>query len=63
MAPYCSHEVEDSINDLIGQDPEMGTKIGMSHLERLRWVTEDQIDYPREVWYRGRGTACPAAST
>ncbi len=60
MAPDCSHEVEGSIDDLIRENPKVDTKIGMSHLERLRWVAEDQIDYPREVWYRGRGTASPA---
>jgi hypothetical protein len=46
MAPHCGHEVEDTIDDLIREDPEVDTKISMSHFERLRWVTEDQIDYP-----------------
>jgi hypothetical protein len=62
MGPHCSHEVQDSIDDLIGEDPEMDRNIGMSHLERLCWIAESQIDYPRQVWYRCRGMASPERS-
>ena len=36
MAPHCGHEVEDTIDDLIREDPEVDTKISMSNFERLR---------------------------
>jgi hypothetical protein len=51
MGPYRSHEVKDSIDDLIRKNPEVDGKIGMSDFECLCRVAESQIYYPSEIRY------------